>query len=87
MLTVVVMKSEYVDPVHLIFHFTGILRVNGMVTSIQINNDRYGNCSFRCCNSGDENAEENAIKLNRIQVFVKSHKIDVYAIKHQLDRH
>jgi hypothetical protein len=57
------------------------------MTSVQINNDRYGYSCFRRCNGNDEDGKENTVQLLREQVFVEGHKIDIHTIQHQFNGH
>src|SRR6185312_3611355 len=57
------------------------------MVSIQVNNNCDRHRSFGSSNGNDEDGKEYTIQLIGVQVFIKSHKIDVHTVQHQLDRH
>jgi hypothetical protein len=72
---------------HSELHLFGIIYINRVMTPVQVYNNGYRQCGFRCGDGNNENCKKYAPKGFRIQVAVKSHKIDIDTIQDQLNCH
>jgi hypothetical protein len=80
-------RSEVIGFLILTVQLNRIFGINGFKVPVNMNDDGNGNRCFGSSNGNDEKRKKHSVQLVIPKVFVKSNKVDVYAVQHQFHSH